>query len=81
MLAVATALHGVDALQGRLRFRLLRPLLELDVVRNRNRCEQANDCDNNHQLDEREALGPISAILHLLPLFTACARDVYIREE
>src|SRR5882724_10915230 len=48
-------LRREDGLEVRLRLALLRPRLELDEVRDRDRREDADDRDDDHQLDQRKA--------------------------
>src|SRR5882672_6399310 len=55
-------LRREDGLEVRLRLALLRPRLELDEVRDRDRREDADDRNDDHQLDERKAL--LDKLLH-----------------
>src|SRR5437764_578556 len=51
-----------DRLQVRLRLALLRPRLELDEVRDRDRRKDADDRNDDHQLDERKPF--LDKLLH-----------------
>src|SRR5207249_10261142 len=55
-------LRREDGLEVRLRLALLRPRLELDEVRDRDRGEDADDRNDDHQLNQRKAL--LNELLH-----------------